>query len=111
MSLQCSWVVTRWANARRWVIGWSCAVAALWAEGAAACTVCYGDSEAAIVRGAEQATLLMVGVTYLLLGGGAATFVVLRQRARRSAAGAVERSGGEAGLEFSEGASSQGASK
>jgi len=83
----------------RWIVALSCAVAALWSKSAVACTVCYGDSEAAIIQGAEQATLLMVGVTYLLLGGGATTFVVLRRRARRSVADANQV------------ASSQGASK
>jgi len=59
-------------------------VTAFWAHGVAACTVCYGNSEAAVIQGAQQATLVMLGVTYLLLCGGGATFVILRRRARRS---------------------------
>lgn len=53
------------------------------ARGAHACTVCYGDSESAVILGAQQATLLMVGLTYFLLGGGVATFIVLRRRSLR----------------------------
>lgn len=61
------------------------ALAGLAPDAAHGCTVCYGESESAIILGAQQATFLMVGITYLLLGGGVVTFVVLRRRAGRRA--------------------------
>ncbi len=106
-----SWAARYRTVVRGCVIGWGCALAALWADSAAACTVCYGDSEAAVIRGAEQATLLLVGVTYLVLGGGGVAFVVLRQRARRSATAGAGDHGAHVGHPFCEDASSQGASK
>lgn len=58
-------------------------IAALGTRAVYACTVCYGDSESAVILGAQQATVLMVGLTYFLLGGGVATFLVLKRRASR----------------------------
>ncbi len=53
------------------------------AQNVRACTVCYGESESAVILGAQQATVLMVGLTYFLLGGGVAAFVLLRRRSLR----------------------------
>lgn len=50
-----------------------------------ACTVCFGESDDPIVKGAEASVLFMVVVTYLLLGSGVAGFFLLRRRARRLA--------------------------
>lgn len=69
---------------RRVLVTGAAALAGLVARGAYACTVCYGESESAIILGAEQATLLMVGLTYFLLGGGVAAFVFLRRRSIRA---------------------------
>ena len=55
------------------------------ATSAFACTVCFGESDHPIVRGAEASVLFMVAVTYLLLGSGVAGFFLLRRRARRLA--------------------------
>ena len=48
-----------------------------------ACPVCFGESDSPIVKGAEYSVLFMMGVTYSLIGGGLATFVILRRRQRR----------------------------
>ncbi len=49
------------------------------------CTVCFGESDDPIVKGAEASVLFMVIVTYTLLVGGVVTFILLRRRARRLA--------------------------
>lgn len=54
----------------------------LWATPAGACAVCYGDSDSQMVQGLEASVLFMVGVTYFVILGGVATFVLLRRRAR-----------------------------
>ena len=48
-----------------------------------ACPVCFGDSEAPIVKGLEASALFLIGVTYFLLSGGVVAFFLLRRRARR----------------------------
>lgn len=53
------------------------------APAAAACPVCFGDTDAPIMRGVEASVLFMVGLTYFLILGGVVTFVLLRRRARR----------------------------
>lgn len=55
------------------------------ATSAFGCTVCFGESDHPIVKGAEASVLFMVGVTYTLLGSGVAAFFLLRRRARRLA--------------------------
>lgn len=54
----------------------------LWATPAGACAVCYGDSDSQMVQGLEASVLFMVGVTYFVILGGVACFVLLRRRAR-----------------------------
>ena len=51
-----------------------------------ACPVCFGESEAPIVKGLEASALFLIGVTYSLLSGGVVAFFLLRRRARRLAA-------------------------
>ena len=58
---------------------------AAFAGSAFGCTVCFGESDHPIVKGAEASVLFMVGVTYMLLGSGVASFFLLRRRARRLA--------------------------
>lgn len=53
------------------------------ASSAFGCTVCFGDSDAPIVKGLEASVLFLVAVTYTLLFGGVTTFILLRRRARR----------------------------
>jgi len=85
---------------RRWLLPAAVAMAALLlgAGKASACAVCWGDPESPLVRGAEAAILFMGAVTYLLIGGGVALFVVARRRARRGrAAGEPSWEGGVPG--------------
>lgn len=52
---------------------------------AAACSVCYGEAsdDSPLVAGAQMGIALLLGVTTLMLGGFAAFFLHLRNRARR----------------------------
>lgn len=50
-----------------------------------ACPVCFGQTDSPIVKGIEASVLFMVGMTYFLILGGAALFIMLRRRARRMA--------------------------
>ena len=72
--------MSRWRGAAQtlWVL-------ALMAFGrvAEACTVCFGKTDAPIVRGIEASVIFMVGVTYCLILGGVAMFIILRRRALR----------------------------
>lgn len=52
---------------------------------AAACPVCYGDTDSPMVEAAEASILFMAILTYALIFGGVALFIVLRRRARRLA--------------------------
>jgi len=65
------------------VLGAVLAAAAACAGRAAACPVCYGNSDAPVVHGAELSVMFMGLLTYALILGGAATFLVLRRRALR----------------------------
>lgn len=47
------------------------------------CPVCFGDSDAPIVKGVEMSVLFMVGITYSVILGGVAVFFLLRYRARQ----------------------------
>lgn len=47
------------------------------------CPVCYGDSDAPIMKGAEMSVIFMAITTYVLIGGGVAMFIMLRRRALR----------------------------
>jgi len=55
------------------------------APAAFGCPICFGESDAPIVKGVEMSVLFMVGVTYFLILGGGATFLLLRRRARKLA--------------------------
>ena len=54
------------------------------ASPAEACSVCFGETESPMARGAEMSILFMAVLTYLVIFGGAAFFVALRIRARRA---------------------------
>ncbi|NJL28045.1 MAG: hypothetical protein HC897_09155 [Thermoanaerobaculia bacterium] len=55
-----------------------------------ACPVCYGDTDSPMIRGAELSILFMAILTYALIFGGVALFIVLRRRARRLAQAPAE---------------------
>lgn len=72
-----------------WTLGVSLAFLAL-APSSYACAVCFGDSDAPIVKGVEVSVLFMVGVTYFLIVGGVVSFLLLRRRAMRQEQGQAE---------------------
>jgi len=67
--------------------------ALLAAAPAAACSVCYGEAsdDSPLVAGAQMGIALLLGVTTLMLGGFAAFFLHLRNRARRVELDAASR--------------------
>ncbi len=71
---------------------WGVLIAALLALAAESlgCPVCFGDSDDPIIKGLESSILFMVGITYTLILGGIATFILLRRRSRRMAEQTVE---------------------
>ena len=72
-------------NRKKLVLGVAAVAMAACATGAFGCTVCFGESDHPIVKGAEASVLFMVAVTYLLLASGVVSFFLLRRRARRMA--------------------------
>jgi len=54
-----------------------------WAAEAAACPVCFGDTDDPVVDGVRWSVIFLGGLVYLLLGGGVAMFIILRRRAQR----------------------------
>ncbi len=70
---------------RKLILGLAAVAMAAFSASAFGCTVCFGESDHPIVKGAEASVLFMVGVTYFLLGGGVVSFFLLRRRARRLA--------------------------
>ena len=51
---------------------------------AEACAVCFGKSDAEIVKGVEASVLFMIAVTYFLIIGGIVGFVLIRRKALRA---------------------------
>jgi hypothetical protein len=51
--------------------------------GAHACAVCYGPAESPALQGTRLSILFLLVLTYVLLGGGVASFLLLRRRAVR----------------------------
>lgn len=74
------------------LIVWGLLIVGLLAVAAesSACPVCFGESDAPIIKGLEASILFMLGVTYSLIFGGVATFILLRRRARRQLEQAAE---------------------
>jgi hypothetical protein len=67
---------------------WRAAGVALAAAGGAllpatarACAVCYGRAEAPVLEGTRLSVVFLLVLTYLLLGGGVAGFLLRRRRA------------------------------
>ncbi len=60
------------------------ALAILLAAEAAACPVCFGETDdQAAVDGVRWSVVFLGALVYALMGGGVAMFLVLRRRARR----------------------------
>jgi len=47
-----------------------------------ACAVCFGDSGSDIARAARLSVLLLLALTYLVIGGGVAAFFYSSRRAK-----------------------------
>ncbi len=50
-----------------------------------ACAVCYGAAEGPFIRGLHFSVLALLGVTYVVITGLLACFLVLRRRVRLTA--------------------------
>jgi len=55
-----------------------------WGATSWGCPVCFGESDAPIVKGVQMSVLFMVGITYSLMFSGVAAVLVLRRRALRN---------------------------
>jgi hypothetical protein len=59
------------------------ALALVVAAEAAACPVCFGETDDQVVEGVRWSVVFLGALVYVLMGGGVAMFLVLRRRARR----------------------------
>ena len=53
-----------------------------------ACSVCWGAAQDPVVEGTKLSIVFLLGLTYLLLGGGVGLVFVVRRKALRAAAAA-----------------------
>jgi hypothetical protein len=51
-----------------------------------ACSVCWGASQEPVVHGTKLSIVFLLGLTYLLLGGGVGMVLLVRRNALRTAA-------------------------
>ena len=63
-----------------------------------ACSVCWGAAQDPVVQGTKLSIVFLLGLTYLLLGGGVGMVLLLRRRALRAAAAGATPSIDEHGL-------------
>ena len=54
-----------------------------------ACSVCWGAAQDPVVHGTKLSIVFLLGLTYLLLGGGVGMVFLVRRKALRAAAGAA----------------------
>lgn len=54
-----------------------------------ACSVCWGAAQDPVVHGTKLSIVFLLGLTYLLLGGGVGMVFLVRRQALRAAAGAA----------------------
>jgi hypothetical protein len=62
-----------------------------------ACSVCWGNVQDPVVEGTKLSIVFLLGLTYLLLGGGVGMVLMVRRRALRSRSGASDPAAGAAG--------------
>jgi len=48
-----------------------------------ACSVCWGAAQDPVVHGTKLSIVFLLGLTYLLLGGGVGMVLMARRRARK----------------------------
>jgi hypothetical protein len=63
-----------------------------------ACSVCWGAAQDPVVHGTKLSIVFLLGLTYLLLGGGVGMVFLVRRKALRAAAGAPIPASNENGL-------------
>jgi len=54
-----------------------------------ACSVCWGAAQDPVVEGTKLSIVFLLGLTYLLLGGGVGLVFIVRRKALRAAGGAA----------------------
>jgi len=57
-----------------------------------ACSVCWGAAQDPVVHGTKLSIVFLLGLTYLLLGGGVGMVFLVRRKALRTAAAAAPAS-------------------
>ncbi len=55
-----------------------------------ACSVCWGAAEDPVVQGTKLSIVFLLGLTYLLLGGGVGMVLIVRRKALRAAGAATD---------------------
>lgn len=58
-----------------------------------ACSVCWGAAQDPVVEGTKLSIVFLLGLTYLLLGGGVGLVFVVRRKALRAAAAGAASTG------------------
>lgn len=56
---------------------------------AQACAVCYGNADGRMIDGTRLSVIFLLGLTYLLLGGGVGLFLLSRRHHRKLSAAAT----------------------
>lgn len=72
-----------WTRVRLAAAVAACALALAFAADAAACPVCFGETDEHVAQGVRWSMVFLGGLVYLVIGGGLAMFLALRRRARR----------------------------
>ena len=62
-----------------------------------ACSVCWGAAEDPVVQGTKLSIVFLLGLTYLLLGGGVGMVLIARRKAIRAAGAASDTAAPPAG--------------
>ena len=61
-----------------------------------ACSVCWGAAQDPVVHGTKLSIVFLLGLTYLLLGGGVGMVLIVRRKAIRAAGAATSAAAGTA---------------
>jgi len=62
-----------------------------------ACSVCWGAAQDPVVHGTKLSIAFLLGLTYLLLGGGVGMVLMVRRKAIRAAGASTAAAGTAAG--------------
>jgi hypothetical protein len=71
------------SHLKHWLVAGVVAAALTLPQSLWACSVCFGDPNAAQTKGVNSAVLGMIGVTAVVLGGFVALIIAINLRARR----------------------------